>query len=88
MDHRNIARVLLSLLCAVQGLATLGIDLNRTHATNPKWTDVLRSGDAVFGIGEHPGTIEFDAPAGAQIGVVGIRSPPALTFTTLPPLAN
>ena len=34
------------------------------------------------------GTLEFDAPAGAQIGVLGIRSPPALTLTTLPPLAK
>jgi hypothetical protein len=34
------------------------------------------------------GTVELDAPAGAQIGVVGIRSSPALTFTTLPPLAK
>ena len=29
------------------------------------------------------GTVEFDTPAGAQISVLGIRSPPALTFTTL-----
>jgi hypothetical protein len=36
-DHRVAARVLLSLLCGIQGLATLGIDLNRTHATNPLW---------------------------------------------------
>lgn len=34
------------------------------------------------------GTVEFDTPAGAQISVLGIRSPPALTFTTLPALAN
>jgi hypothetical protein len=34
------------------------------------------------------GTLEFDTPAGSQISVLGIRSPPALTFTTLPPLAN
>jgi hypothetical protein len=34
------------------------------------------------------GTIEFDAPQGAQISVLGIRSPPALTFTTLPALAK
>ena len=34
------------------------------------------------------GTIEFDTPAGAQISVLGIRSPPALTFTTLPSLAK
>ncbi len=33
------------------------------------------------------GTIEFDPPAGVQIGVVGIRIPLAHTFTTLPALA-
>jgi hypothetical protein len=32
------------------------------------------------------GTVEFDTPVGAQISVLGIRSPPALTFTTLPAL--
>jgi len=32
-----IARLLLALLCGVQGVATLAIDLNRTHATNPEW---------------------------------------------------
>jgi hypothetical protein len=34
------------------------------------------------------GTVEFDTPASAEISVLGIRSPPALTFTTLPPLAK
>jgi len=34
------------------------------------------------------GTIEFDAPAGAQIGALGIRIPVAHTFTTLPALAK
>jgi virginiamycin B lyase len=34
------------------------------------------------------GTVEFDTPTGAQISVLGIRSPPTLTFTTLPALAN
>jgi hypothetical protein len=34
------------------------------------------------------GTVEFDAPSGAQISVLGIRSPPTLTFTTLPALAK
>lgn len=37
MDHRLVSRVLLSLLCGVQGIATIVIDLNRTHATNPTW---------------------------------------------------
>ena len=34
------------------------------------------------------GTLEFDAPSGATISVLGIRSPPALTFTTLPALTK
>jgi hypothetical protein len=34
------------------------------------------------------GTIEFDAPAGTHIGVLGIRIPLAHTFTTLPALAK
>ena len=37
LDHQIIARGLLALLCAFQGLATLAIDLNHTHATNPEW---------------------------------------------------
>ncbi len=34
------------------------------------------------------GAVEFDAPAGGTISALGIRSPPALTFTTLPALAK
>ena len=34
------------------------------------------------------GTIEFTTPTSAQISVLGIRSPPVLTFTTLPALAK
>jgi hypothetical protein len=34
------------------------------------------------------GLIEFDAPAGAQIGVLGIRTPPTSTYTSLPALAK
>jgi hypothetical protein len=37
-----VAKISLSLLCAVQGLATLVIDFNRTHATNPTWTGHAR----------------------------------------------
>lgn len=37
MTHEVIARWLLASLCCLQGLATLAIDLNRTHATNPEW---------------------------------------------------
>jgi hypothetical protein len=38
VDHRWVARVGLSWLCGIQGIATLALDLNRTHATNPEWT--------------------------------------------------
>jgi hypothetical protein len=34
------------------------------------------------------GTLEFDTPAGGQIGALGIRIPLAHTFTTLPALAK
>jgi hypothetical protein len=37
LDHQTIARGLLALLCLIQAIATLGIDLSRTHATNPLW---------------------------------------------------
>jgi hypothetical protein len=36
-DHRFIACALLTCVCGIQGLATLAIDLHRTHATNPSW---------------------------------------------------
>jgi hypothetical protein len=42
VDHRWVARVLLSLLCGIQGIATVAIDLNRTHATNPRWVGHAR----------------------------------------------
>jgi len=42
VDHRLIARVGLSLLCAIQGIATVVLDCNRTHATNPTWTPHAR----------------------------------------------
>jgi len=34
------------------------------------------------------GTLEFAAPAGGQIGVLGFRTPPTGTFTTLPALTR
>jgi hypothetical protein len=42
MTHSVIARSLLSILCGGQGLGTLMVDINRTHATNPKWTGHAR----------------------------------------------
>lgn len=38
MSQQFIARGLLAALCALQGIATAAIDLNRTHATNQQWT--------------------------------------------------
>jgi hypothetical protein len=37
MMHVVLARWLLVLLCGAQGVGTLAIDLNRTHAANPLW---------------------------------------------------
>jgi hypothetical protein len=37
LNHRFAARLLLSLLNLAQGIATVVIDLDRTHATNPNW---------------------------------------------------
>lgn len=37
MTHLSFARDLLATFCGLQGAATLAIDLNRTHATNPSW---------------------------------------------------
>jgi len=37
VNHETIARILLALFCGVQGLSTALIDLNRTHATHPRW---------------------------------------------------
>ena len=37
MTHTAIARTLLMLLCGLQGLGTLVIDLGRTHAGNHDW---------------------------------------------------
>ncbi len=34
------------------------------------------------------GTLEFTTPDGAQLSVLGIRSPPTHTFTTLPTLTR
>ncbi len=37
MERTHLARVALCLLCALQGIATVVIDFNRTHATNSRW---------------------------------------------------
>ena len=35
MNSQLLARILLTAFCVVQGLATIALDLNRTHATHP-----------------------------------------------------
>ena len=52
------------------------------------------NGHLSFGLGDRfpiaknmRGTVEFGA-TGGKIGVVGIRTPPKLTFTTLPSIAK
>jgi len=37
MNLQSTARLLLAIFCVVQGLATVTLDLNRTHATHPRW---------------------------------------------------
>ena len=37
MDLQLTARILLAAFCAIQGLATIILDLNRTHAAHPQW---------------------------------------------------
>ena len=42
MNHVLLAQIPLSFLRTIQGLATLAIDFNRTHATNSAWTGHAR----------------------------------------------
>lgn len=42
MTGQAIARGLLAVLCGLQGLGTITINLNRTHATNPGWPSHAR----------------------------------------------
>ena len=71
----------------------------RDDAGNQIATDTLTiaaNGHIAFtlGIDRYPmaagirGTIAFGTPPGGKIGVLGIRIPPVLTFTTLPALAK
>ena len=63
-------------------------------AANGEFSGVLAQYSATLGAVLFPetanirGTVEFDAPAGAQIGVLGVRTPPTRTYTTLPALVK
>jgi hypothetical protein len=37
MDLHSVAGALLGTFCIIQGLATIVLDLNRTHAAHPRW---------------------------------------------------
>ena len=37
MTHQLLARDLLAAFCGVQGAASIALDLNRAHASNPLW---------------------------------------------------
>jgi hypothetical protein len=70
--------------------ATIGTD-NLSLAANGHLAFTLGSSLAGFKYSQTAGirgTVEFDTPAGAQIGALGIRIPIAHTFTTLPALAK
>ena len=67
----------------------------RTETLNPSLHLLARGHSSFVLASQFPetagirGTVEFATPlAFGQISVLGIRSPPALTFTTLPPLAK
>lgn len=68
MTHFDIVRNALALLCGMQGIATLVIDLNRTHATNPLW-----SGHARFHVVWQ--TSNAAMLAGLEIALLVIRGP-------------
>lgn len=38
LNHHLFARLAISAVCCVQGIAQPAIDWNRTHASNPHWT--------------------------------------------------
>jgi hypothetical protein len=63
-------------------------------AANGEFSGVLAQYSAALGAVLFPetanirGTVEFDAPAGVQIGVLGVRTPPTHTYTTLPALVK
>jgi sugar lactone lactonase YvrE len=68
-----------------------GLPIDKGTGTLP----LAANGHTSFGLSDFApvsagrrGVIEFDAPTGASISVLGIRSPPALTFTTLPAIAK
>jgi hypothetical protein len=68
MDLHGIARTLLAAFCAIQGAATMALDLNRTHAAHPRWL-----GHARFHVVWQTGTTA--ALAGVEIWLLSFRGP-------------
>jgi hypothetical protein len=66
-------------------IGTGSIALNGNGHTSFTLNDPAKGYSATANI---RGTLEFVTPSGAALSVLGIRSPPALTFTTLPALAK
>lgn len=68
MDLHLIARTLLAAFCAIQALATVAMDLNRTHAAHPQWL-----GHARFHVVWQTGTVA--ALAILELALLGMRGP-------------
>jgi hypothetical protein len=72
----------------VRNDAGVQIDSDILHLAANGHMSFTLAADKYPGTADIRGTIEFDTPAGAQIGALGIRIPLAHTFTTLPPLGK
>ena len=68
MDLHLIARTLLAAFCAIQALATVAMDLNRTHAAHPQWL-----GHARFHVVWQTGTVA--ALAIVELALLTVRGP-------------
>jgi hypothetical protein len=62
MNSHLISRGLLAVFCAIQGAATIALDLNRTHAAHPQWL-----GHARFHVVWQTGTVAALAIVGCSL---------------------